>query len=236
MNNVLSPKCILSTDILSYLYGEMPAAEYSTFESHLLDCGDCTDEFAAISIARYEVYDWKMTEFEPLETPVFVIPTPVPQLATGLSWVDTLRNAFNHSWAVPGFALAGLAIISTFAGVFNYTGGTEELAQVNSNVTPVVESRSIVENETLTAPPAMAKDSVEEQAPPPGSKPEHAAAVRSVQKVKVRPARRSLAPRAVEASATRTRERVVPRLNEFAEDEDTSLRLAQLFEDVDTSD
>lgn len=236
MNNVLSPKCKLSTDILSYMYGELPAAECSTFESHLLDCGDCTDEFAAISLARYEVYDWKKTDFEPLETPVFVIPSPARAMTTGASWIDTLRNAFNHSWAVPGFALAGLAIISAFAVVLYYPGGTgSDFARVNSNVSPVAEPIPLAANKASTVPSLIAKDAVEEQAPQP-RKTAHATSVRSVHKLNIRPARRSLPPRAVEAAATRTPQRVVPRLNEFAEDEDTSLRLAQLFEDIDTSD
>ena len=74
MNDLKNPGCKFHADIVPYMYGEMSAAESSAFETHLIDCGVCTDEFAAVSNARYEVYDWKKTEFEPLATPVFTIP------------------------------------------------------------------------------------------------------------------------------------------------------------------
>jgi hypothetical protein len=42
--------------------------------------------------------------------------------------------------------------------------------------------------------------------------------------------------RPVQAVAKREVRSTVPRLNEFTDDEDTSLRLAMLFDDLDTRD
>ncbi len=236
MNNIGSSKCELSANVLSYMYGELATAKCSTFEAHLLDCGDCTDEFAAISIARYEVYDWKQLEFDPLETPVFVLPMPEPAMASGGSWVDRLRSSFSHSWAVPGIAFAGLAIISVFAGMYFFTVRTgSDMAAVNSTVFPVSESTLPAVNKSSSEPSVIAKDGFVEDQPERAPRPVKAI-VRRGQKQNVRIVRRSVTPRADDGNVAKTPNRTVPTLNEFAEDEDTSLRLAQLFEDVDTRD
>jgi anti-sigma factor RsiW len=228
MNDLKNSECKLSTDIVPYLYGELSPTEGSAFELHLLECVDCTDEFAAMSNARYEVYDWKKTEFEPLATPVFTIPYSEP----ALSWFDKVRAAFGQSWAVPGAAFAGMAIVSVFAGIVYFAGDTgSNVAQVNTNSRSVPATAAPEENERVV----VAKDDVEAPAareiqpvrPVPGS---------SVRKRSVRSDTKVAVPRPVEARAVSTPNRPAPTLNGFADDEDTSLRLAQLFEDIDTRD
>ncbi len=232
MNNAGSTKCNFSPDVVSYMYGELPAAECPAFESHLLDCSDCTDEFAAVSTARYEVYDWKKLEFEPLETPVFVIPARDVESATTSSWVDKLRGAFNQPWAVPSAAFAGLAIISAFAGIFYFAGGTgSDVARVNSNVTSVADPIAPVKESSIE--PLVT--ATEDPAPVP-AKSERVDPRRTATKRSVRTVRRSVEPRAAQPSALRTASTTAPRLNDFTEEEDTSLRLAQLFDDLDTRD
>jgi hypothetical protein len=179
-----------------------------------------------VSNARYEVYDWKKTEFEPLATPVFVI--PYGDATAGVPWFAKVRAAFSQSWAVPGVAFAGIAIVSVFAWVFYFSGDSgANVAQVNSNSRPVP---------AVTKEPAVvANDDVE----PPVSRKVQPVRVVSGSAVKRRAARseRNVAvPRPVEARSISTPNRPAPTLNEFADDEDTSLRLAQLFEDIDARD
>ena len=69
-------KCEWTDDLIAYLYNEMPAAGRSTFESHLTACQTCTDEFAGLSQARFEVFDWKREEFDTLATPASAIAYP----------------------------------------------------------------------------------------------------------------------------------------------------------------
>ena len=54
MNNV---NCKYANEIVPYMYGELASSATAEFESHLLECQLCTDEFAELSAARYEVYD-----------------------------------------------------------------------------------------------------------------------------------------------------------------------------------
>ena len=246
--------CNFGEDAVLYLYGELPNADRVTFESHLVDCTACTDEFAAMASARYEVYEWKKLEFDPIPTPHFEVPFE-QQLteAPSESWTDRIRSAFGRGWAVPGVAFAGLAVISIFAAAFVLSGGPDEIASSTVPVETPADSSVIaspdIQPSTTTSP-------AEDRAAEPLSG-EARLSVRPVvrsegdetRRASVTPVaraeRRSTARNASTAQAQRTVTKSestravkvdVPRLNEFPDDEDTSLRLAELFEDGETRD
>ena len=237
MNDVKNSGCKLSADIVAYMYGELSSAEGSAFESHLLECVDCTDEFAAVSNARYEVYDWKKTEFEPLATPVFTIPYGEP----AIPWFDKVRAAFHPSWALPGVAFAGIAIVTVLASVFYFSGDTgSSVAKVNTNSrtvpAPPASERSVpAPAPEKEEPLVLVKDDVERPASQ-QARPVRPVADSAVRKRAARADKNAAVPRPVEAHVTSTPNRPAPTLNDFADDEDTSLRLAQLFEDIDARD
>lgn len=232
MKDVNNTNCRYSADIVPYMYGELASAETASFESHLRECTGCTDEFAAISGARYEVYDWKKLEFDPLPTPP--VRVPFGEVAT-VGWVERFQAVFARSRAVPGFAFAGIAVVAAFAAVFllNSQDGSPEQLAANRSRDPVVAQP---ENQTPTvlitdseigtiAKPASGR--LNEADRPPVSQPRRA--VREIRRAGPRPAE----PRMTTAAS---RNRAAPRLNEFSDEEDNSLRLAELFEDVETSD
>jgi hypothetical protein len=92
-------QCPFSDEIVSYMYDEMPAKAALEFEQHLEACGVCTDDFAAVAVARFETYDWKRTVFDPLPTPRIVIPYPQKTVTFGerisawRSWVTVVPVA-----------------------------------------------------------------------------------------------------------------------------------------------
>src|SRR5881275_1304390 len=67
-------ECPLNHEIVSYIYGELGGGIELEFETNLADCIACTDEFAAVSNARFSVYEWQKEEFAHLPTPAIVIP------------------------------------------------------------------------------------------------------------------------------------------------------------------
>ena len=228
-------ECNFGEDAVPYLYGELPDADRAIFESHLLECTACTDEFAAMASTRYEVYDWKKIEFDPLATPRFEIPSESE------SWTDRIRSTFGRGWAIPGFAFAGLAVISIFASTFWLTSGERN---------EIASSSGAVDNSSAGngASVPVRIPSVEEPIAPAGEvrdvrSPEQIGRTR-VDPV-VRSERRSnlrnvstAQPKRIAArpESTRAVKVDVPRLNGFPDDEDTSLRLAELFEDGETRD
>ena len=237
MNDVNSSACKNSAFIVPYMYGELPAADCASFESHLLDCGDCTDQFAEISSARYEVYEWKKLEFEPLSTPHIQIPyDDVPSTAS-LPWFDKIRAAFAQGWSAPGFAFAAVAIVAMFGAVVFLTRTNENgnFTTANLNV-PAMSDRA-------TTPPASDRMAANETDADPVVEPILPGRIRTV------PVKQNETKRTRQANATPRRQlletrttsaqnvpRPAPSLNDFTEDEDTSLRLAELFDDIETSD
>ena len=226
MNDVNFSKCKFSAEIVPYMYGESSPAESSAFEQHLVDCSDCTDEFAAISSARYEVYDWKKLEFDPLETPTFDVPF---REAAGVSWSDKIRRVFANAWALPSVSFAALAIVSIVAAGVIWLRSGDELAVKNPDAAPT-PIRSLGENtaEVRTEQPSKSADPVRPQATQ-ASVSKRA----NPRRVYAQPVR-AVRDRTMEVKQTTARNetKAVPRLNEYPDDEDTSLRLAELLEDI----
>ncbi|MEP6703339.1 MAG: hypothetical protein ABJB34_00880, partial [Acidobacteriota bacterium] len=190
-------------------------------------------EFASLSVARFEVYDWKKIEFDTLETPVFSIPFESSP-NTAPSWVDKLRAGYSAGWAAPAFAFAGLVVVCVLAGIFVSTRNDTDVAGDLRGTGPMVEHPAVeVAGAAVEAGPSL--DSTKSE---PRAKQQFRAFNASATK--------RIEPRRVLRSATggnfselkersaRNVQKKVPRLNEFVENEDTSLRLAELFDDVGT--
>jgi hypothetical protein len=224
-------KCEFENGIVPYMYGELPTREATEFESHLLECSACTDEFAAVSAARYEVYEWKKLEFEPLATPVIELPEMEP--AGGVSWIDKLRAVFANSWAIPTFAFAGLAIATAFTLLFVLTGDKEKQIVARNTNEPVPASTVAEIKAAKIATPAKAPSELEKDVV---AEPRmvNSTATKQTPSRRTRRVERVVPPKVDPLPTTAQQPTKAPRLNGFDEEEDTSLRLAELFENIDT--
>src|SRR5262245_20088549 len=110
----LKDSCLFGEELVSYMYDELPAAKRYAFESHLLNCSSCTNEFAELSVSRLAVYEWNRDDFLPLETPRFAIPYATPEPAC--SWIDAIRRFLTPVRL--SFAGGGLALMVIAAGLF----------------------------------------------------------------------------------------------------------------------
>jgi len=234
MNDANFTACKDSAFIVPYMYGELSSSDCASFESHLLDCGECTDQFADISNARYEVYEWKKLEFEPLSTPKIKIAYAQVHSADGYSWFEKVRAALAHGWSAPGFAFAGMAIVATFAVLMVTTRDTDNGNVASANVNVQVESNSATIPSPVTKK-VVADDRALDPVGPTRIKAEPAGRneAKRVNQTRKTPRRQMAETRSTSAQNL---PRSAPSLNEFAEDEDTSLRLAELFDDIETSD
>src|SRR5205823_10518511 len=109
--------CEVFAEIGSYLYNETSAAERRRFESHLSNCDMCTDEFAAISNARFSIFEWQREEFANLPTPEFHIPYAVTRARAiqekpkgFLSVFDKALSFGRLGWAIPVFGAVLLSM------------------------------------------------------------------------------------------------------------------------------
>jgi len=218
--------CGFASEAVSYLYGEMPAAERSVFEDHLVGCDACTDEFAAISYSRVSVMEWQRGEFAHLPTPEIVIPYET----AAASWFDGVRGLF----AFPGFgaaiAMAGLLIVITAAFVGYY---------VNSSKEPSVAVSEPITNKTAVPVdvPSSHPAEIINQLPAPVAANEKRPTSRPTQPVRaVTKQRTPKVVRTLTADLDRDIKPVVPVvkapvLSTYDDDDDKSLRLTDLLDD-----
>ena len=225
--------CGFNGDVLSYLYNEISEGDRDRFESHLEACESCVSEFASLSDARYSVYEWKAIEFAPMETPAIVIPVE----ATKASWFDAIKTAFAFPRGLvaagAGFAVIALVVIVAFIG---FSGPDDETVahQGNTQVTPLP-----TQGQTTSASPqnidygqTPSNDTSVVSLP-------HPKEVQKVQIVKasVRAPKNNRSTTAVNKTRdSSTRNANAPRLVRFDDNDDDSLRLAELFNDIDTRD
>ena len=238
MNNEAKFSCPQGEDMLAYLYDELPPYGRERFEAHLESCFECIDEFAELAVSKYSVFEWKSVEFAPLPTPKFVF--PIERKAQAASWFDGVRNAFAwNSWAVAGGAAAimllavmGIALWNVQPDV-NIAVNEPEPAIENSpaNVTTSQPVSKIADSEraaTVTAVEPQQLPVTVHQTSTKRKKPTVARAVTVRRAPTVTPQ-----PRRVTANE---RLQNSPTLGQYIEDQDESLRLSDIFDDLDSRD
>lgn len=229
-------------DLVAYIYGEMDDAARDRFETHLAGCDKCAFELGSYADARLSVIEWRRNDFEPLATPAMIIPesqpvaTPAsaPQRRSWTAWIESI-------YALPGLARAGfgLAAAAILIGVLYFAFVPKK--SVDTGVSIADKTSVPTEPQKLEVAPV----------------PEQTVAVK---KAEYEPglvstaARRSAAPRSNARSQTASlrqtpvirnyrrigpleavtqKAQTVPRLNSFEVEEDTTLRLSDLFSQVD---
>ena len=251
--------CRHSAEVVEFIYGDLRGEQKTNFETHFSKCAECADEIKAFSGIHFAISDWKKAEFDNLPTPVIEIPYEYSTVSTqnageNFSFFDAVRRFINLSpmWAgaVSVIVLAFLTGLGLF--IFNQNQNAD-VAGVNKNeikkeVSPTgnaavnknSEKQMPVENVPETADLKEEKDSIqtaekdsERSVPVRISENENSAPDR--QKVVVETKNPPLNDK--KKTTPDVPRKTVPRLNELPEEtEDDSLRLSDMFEEIDTRD
>lgn len=223
-------QCSGADDMLAYLYDEISEAHREKFEMHLASCGTCVDDFAEISQSRYPVYEWKRAQFDQLPTPRFVLPL---KLASPSPFVDRLRAAFSLT---PSFAFGGLtaAVLVALVGGYVIFVGVSSDAEVAREMVPApVANRASI---ALPSPPVLeplASEGTEIQ--------KNAELPKNLSNVvktstAVKAVIRSTKPKAKSVRRTIQKDQI-PVMSSIEDDEeDDTLRLADIFDEIGTSE
>jgi hypothetical protein len=230
LNNKIN--CGSGDSIVGYIYNELPSADRLAFEDHLLDCTACTDEFAAIADSRYAVYEWQKLEFEPMPTPRFAI----PYAETKVSWFDSIKSVFATGPRLATAGAVGLLIVAVgFAAIFMSSGPTEVVSIGDVEVTDTfpkpaapTAGNTAVEVSALTEP-----DVTEKQGE---VKPEYVPVTKRAPKVEQKRKSSTVRRNARLQNIGNETQAKAPRLNDFEDLSDDSLRLSDLVADIDTRD
>jgi hypothetical protein len=249
--------CDFDEEMVSYLYGETSGAEKAAFETHLKNCLACAEEVEAFSGVQFSINDWKLKEFANLETPRIEIPYEKPERviqesAVAVSWLPSfvrdLFSSFNpRAWSLAAASVAILAVCVGLALIASKFYRQDEVSQTNTkqqkSPTPAPDSNkqepvNNIGNSSTQSTEGKQTDRIVE---PKSQKPETAVSNQN-----------STDSRAVKASnnqrqkenanlskdpddkrVNKNNKNVPPGVVED-EDEDKTLRLAEIFEEIDT--
>jgi hypothetical protein len=225
-------ECSHSHDLISYVYNEMDISGRDRFDSHLADCSSCIEELANLSLSFYSVHEWRKLEFDPLPTPYFQLPAAKHKA----SFADRLWDLFSPApgWVAAG-SLAALLLTATIGILTLKDSSNPELAGISEiGEVPVASidtntgSAEVPSVETYQSSTDLKEPRVEktiETDSPAKSEPK--------QQPKTL---RNTAPVRTERGSTAVLSSAFPQLTEFDELQDDSLRLSDIFDDIDTSD
>jgi hypothetical protein len=223
-------ECGFEHEIVSYMYDELGAAERTQFETHLMDCTSCTDEFAAVSFSRFSVFEWHKEEFAHLATPEIVIPYEPRKVAVESGgWFAGFSEifAFARSPLAIGTAFAVLLGIGFVGFTLVGTGGNE-LAS-NIVVPPVVIEQKIESPMVVGLPVSVVgEDPIATDEVRPviaGSR-----QVRPKVARQISPSRRVVEDRSVPNPTRQARRTLV--LSDLGDDDEDSLRLSDMFDEI----
>lgn len=214
MVNSANKECGFEHEIVSYMYDELGAADRTRFETHLVDCTSCTDEFAAVSLSRFSVFEWQKEEFAHLATPDIVIPYEAGTVAVESGgWFAGFAEIFAlaRSPLVVGAAFAVVLGIG-FIG-FNLVGTDGNEIASNIAVPPVV----IVDEDPIAPDEIRPVKAVSRDIRPKGVR-------------QASPSRRLVENRSM-PNPTRQARRA-PVLGDLADDDEDSLRLSDMLDGI----
>jgi len=230
--------CGLSDDIVAYIYDELSESERTSFETHLVDCTDCTDEFAGISDARFAMFEWHKEEFVPLSTPEMVIPYPAERKAVFAGIFSGIRGLLTLSGWPSAVAVAAGIILAIGLGfvLFDAVRITPQVAEVKPAVSEKPKAATVLEPEEPDA--EVAKNAITPKARNTDPEPVPVTAKAADKDLKaVKSVMRDRRPRFAKTLTASTKAmptpitRKPPALTAFEDEDDNSLRLADLFDE-----
>lgn len=254
-NNHKNSNCGFSEQLVSYLYGETGGAENAAFETHLQTCAGCAEELEAFSGVHFSINDWKIKEFANLATPSIEIPYEKAEKSVEVSsvsgsWLSALRGLFSLSPRGWSLATASFAVLAVCVGIVLFALNSRkgnDVAGSNKNnpvVLPTVEKtpeQANTNSNQNNQPDKVVKPINEPKSPPPevaatAPEPKNNRVIKASNNP--RPAQKvenTNVQKNNEVKRNKNNE-IAPKIVVEDDDEDNTLRLAELFDEIDTKE
>ncbi len=255
-------KCGFEGLLVSYIYDEIGASEKSKFEKHLDDCKICVEEFSSLGFVRSSINDWKDMEFSQLQTPSIRIPEIEPKRDVEFikptrttTRFALIRDLFSlkPTWATATSIAAALTIIVGIVFVIVNISNSPEVTETRKSISPTApkfeekdqlfdlpdENGQSADEKVIQPAPEMVRETL-----PKTVDNDKASEKREKVVVANRPKKNEtdnkLSNKPGEGAfankndrlATQQKPGEIPKLTNFDVDEDDSLRLADLFDEV----
>lgn len=236
-------KCERSEQLVEYLYDEFDSASRIKFEEHLGDCKVCAEEITAFAAVRSGIGEWRDRLFEPISLPEF---EPGAFSSNAAVITESAESGLFERFrkfidAVPVWtAVPAMAILLIGFGVFYFSSAFQQTNSIavnaptdTGNFVPEAPQKMPVDAKTENE----AVESESSAATLPEPKIEKAEIPSNPEKT-IRPRKRSLktAPAVVPDNSVKETPvqavKEIPKLTNFTEYEDDSIRLSDLFDEV----
>lgn len=243
-NNNHQP-CDFSETLVSYLYGEIGAGESEKFKAHAAKCVTCSAEIAGFSAVRSQIAEWRQAEFAPMASPEFELPEArggsVILTDESRSWLDGLREFFTPKVAIAaaGFAAVALVVGLTLVALNSRNSGNDDMLAKNSSMNKNNAETNKVNNSS-TEQMAITETGTDNGGGEPESPESSEKSIKHVRQYasagsgKTNSAANTPKQKDKAASAQKQKTETLDTI--YKDDEDDSLRLADLFTEADTDD
>lgn len=253
--------CEFAAETVDFIYGEMSDGRQNAFQIHLNRCDECAAEVSEFSGIKFSIQDWKATEFDRIATPKFEIPYETKiQIAAGepISFFDSIKNYLRFSPILTSAAAFTILAFLIGSAVFVLQNNREQTIVENIPATDFSPTPKAVRNPPETETSAntekekSGKDENETNSPVIEKKVDgrfdDSVSVKTKETVPVerkssavKSSEKKSAPPANSAKDIRVQKAVratkKPRLNDLPDDEDDdSLRLSDMFAELDTKE
>lgn len=251
--------CAFAEQIVSYLYDEATVKEKTEFVAHLENCPDCSDELTAFGFVRSSIQEWRREEIFALEMPALEIPHLQPVKIAGNSaasensgsWLDRIQKIFTLSPKL-AFGSAAFAVLAICVGLGLTVFKSSNESDVAANSNRSFQNEIANTNKINEPAPTVSAFEPQKSGSVPENKPEQAfikSSKNQAEKIVESPKRivkdkpenkkpgGAMASTDVENKRDKTNAvetRKAPKLSNLNEEEDNSLRLADLFSEIDT--
>jgi hypothetical protein len=263
-NKHQNSSCRFAEEIVSYIYGESSASEKIDFETHLQNCASCADELADFAFVRSSISEWRAEEFLQMETPAIAIPlmktadsVETTQVSTEKRpWFAALVEMFSLS-PMRATAAAAFAVLAICAGIaiwaFNFSDEKVIVDKGNLNISPSPTVPANKNNDIAQKDGTSSKDkdSTKKQSENDKQTTESNTSDEKVVQIKdsVNKKGQSNSPK-TDANVPNRKlndnknsdkqnketDKSLPDLSPMTDDEDETLRLTDLFDEIDTED
>ncbi len=253
-NNHKNSFCPFAEQLVSFLYGETDQTETRDFTAHLANCAACAEELKSFGFVRAAVSQWRDAEFAELPTPIFSIPeyhSKTPSTVVSDSIFNKNRSRLHAFYQLFQFnqltAAAAFAVIVVCAGLFwltfDFKGGVEtaENAAVKSIAQVAVSPSAEIVRKPETIDAAQSND--EKSAPKfpeTKSKPETSAGKTAgkissgaLQNNRGNAVRKPEYINTINKKPAVVKKPAIPSLNDAEDEIDETIRLADLFAELD---
>jgi hypothetical protein len=261
-NNHHNSRCGFEELLVSYIYDEIGSSEKSNFEKHLDGCKTCAEEFSSFGRVRSSINDWKNIEFAELETPSISIPELKSKTMVSFAAPKSKRSRFywirdlfslTPNWATAASIAAVFVLIVgiTFVAI-NFSNSPEisankeaakpessKLAQKANSVQEPIDQDQTRDENVVQPKPEMVRETLPKAIDTNNSPIVRVKTVANNRSKKVENKNNSTNKPSDHAFANRNdrlkhdqKPGEIPKLTNFDTDDDDSLRLVDLFDEV----